>query len=52
MSDKYDKITVEAATTGWILTRRGHPAEIFTLWHQLVARMETLLTSKGEKDEQ
>ena len=46
--DIYDKVTVEAAITGWILTRKGHPAEVFTRWEALVLRMQHLLTSKGD----
>ena len=44
----YNKVTVEAATTGWILQQAGKPAEIFTRWEALVSRLEYLLTSKGE----
>jgi hypothetical protein len=49
--DIYETVTVEAATTGWILTRKGHPKEIFVRWGSLVARLATLLTSKGEQGE-
>jgi hypothetical protein len=51
MSDEYNKVQVEAAITGWILTRRGHPAEVFVRWESLVSRLAYLLTSKGVSDE-
>jgi hypothetical protein len=43
----YEKVTVEAAVTGWILRRVNRPAEIFTRWEALTSRLKHLLTSDG-----
>ena len=48
--DAYDTVTVQAAITGWVLTRKGYPTEIFTRWEALVSRLQYLLTSKGDQD--
>lgn len=42
----YKTITVEAAKTGWIVREKGCPAEIFTRWEMVVAKLELELTSK------
>lgn len=48
--DIYKTITVEAAKTGWIVREKGRPAEIFTRWEKVVAKLEMELTSKGDEN--
>lgn len=46
-NEQYKTLTVEAATTGWIVREVGKPAEIFTRWDSLVRKLEQELTTKG-----
>ena len=43
----YKTVTIEAATTGWILKVKGEPTEIFVRWDALVRKLETLLTNSS-----
>jgi len=44
----YKTITVEAATTGWIVREKGKPSEVFIRWELLIKKLEKELTSKGD----
>jgi len=45
----YKTLTIEAATTGWIIRESGKPAEIFHIWSQVIRKLETELTNKSIK---
>ena len=47
VKQKYKKLTIEAAISGWIVKEPGKPAEVFVRWEALVRRLEMELTSKG-----
>ena len=51
MKNEYRKLTIEAAVTGWIITQKGKPAEIFTRWEAVISRLKQELTSGGERKE-
>jgi len=44
----YNKLTIEAARTGWIVKQQGKPAEVFVRWENVVKHLENQLTSKGD----
>lgn len=43
---KHQTVTVEAASNGWIVRVPGKSPEIFSLWHQVEARLRTELTTR------
>ena len=47
MSKEYEKITIEAAVSGWVVTISGEPKQVFYAWPAVVRLLEYRLTSNG-----
>jgi len=48
--ENYPTLSIEAARSGWIVTEKGRPAEVFVRWESVVSYIATRLTTKTYPD--
>lgn len=45
MKAEYATLTIQAAVTGWIVTEKGKPVQVFVRWEAAVNYLKSRLTS-------